>query len=73
MSSEVDYSPLPNPKLLIQYYRILENKKSNVILHMSDTDNTPDEVNVETEPEPEPESESESESEWESETDDHDE
>ena len=43
MISEVDYSPLPNPKLLIQYYRILENKKSNVILHMSDSDNNTEE------------------------------
>ena len=55
MVSEVDYSPLPKPKILIQYYRILENKKSNVILHMSDSDNIPEEVNVESEPEPEPE------------------
>ena len=43
--SEVDYSPSPNPKILIQYYRILENKKSNVILHMSEPDNTHEEVN----------------------------
>ena len=54
---EVDYSNPPRPRDLIIYYRILENKKSNVILNMSDTEDVV--VNSEPEPEPDPEPEPE--------------